>query len=78
MTWKNIIDTNNHVEFNKKADSQNYVFVLYSTKSPYLPVDIAYSTYEIYKKYGIPLATLQSGIYRSNQYLVGGYIIKKY
>ena len=66
MTWKKIIDTNDIKAFEEKANKQEYVYVLYSTKSPYLPIDFAYSLYEISVKYDVNYCTLRSNLYNSS------------
>lgn len=53
MTWKKIIDNKLFDEYVKKAEAQVFVYVLYSTKYPYLPIDITYSLYEISVKYNM-------------------------
>ena len=64
MTWRKIIDTNNKRAFEEKASKQNYVYVLYSTEPPYLPIDFAYSLYEISLRYNINILTLENSLYR--------------
>ena len=54
MTWQKIIDTNNQEEYERKAEKAKSVFLLIDKRSPYLPIDYAYSVYEIAVKYGIP------------------------
>ncbi|MBE6533906.1 MAG: hypothetical protein E7678_02925 [Ruminococcaceae bacterium] len=58
MTWKNIIDNNLHDKFIEKAEKAKGIYVVYSAKAPYLPIDFGYSLYELYIRLGIPLNSL--------------------
>ena len=51
MTWKQIFKNKDFNAYVEKAEKQKYVYVLYSTKAPYLPIDFAYSLEEIAIKY---------------------------
>ena len=66
MTWKKIIDTNDMKAFEEKANKQEYVYVLYSIKTPYLPIDFAFSLYEISVKYNVNLYTLKNNLHNSS------------
>ena len=58
MTWKNIIDKGLIDKFTEKADKAKGIYVIYSAKSPYLPIDFGYSLYELHKRLEIPLNSL--------------------
>ena len=58
MTWKNIIDKNLMEKYIEKAEKAKGVYVVYSGKYPYLPIDFGYSLYELHIRYNIPLNTL--------------------
>ena len=75
MTWKQIIDTNNQEEYERKAIRQPYVFVFYDPKPPHLPLDIVFSLYEASVVLGVSFSTVDSAFYR--QKTVGGVIMRK-
>ena len=77
MTWHKIIDTNNKQAFEEKASKQNFVYVLYSTKPPYLPIDFAYSLYEITLRYNVTYKTLQQQLFRNCRSRYFDFIVKK-
>ena len=76
MTWKAILERGTLEDFIQKAEKQNFVYVLYEVTPPCLPVDMAYSLYEISSRLGIPLRTVESA-YHLGVKLRGKYFIKK-
>ena len=76
MTWKKIIDNNDWELFNLKADTQEFIFVMYSALPPYLPIDFGYSLYELSIKYGIAYDTIYRNFLRGTVNDIG-FTIKK-
>ena len=77
MTWKRIIDTGNDEEFVKKADKQEFVYLLFDTNYPYHIIDLAYSLYEISVKYGIDLNTVALQFHYKRESQKGHFTIEK-
>ena len=77
MTWRKIIDTGNQEEFVKKADKQEFVYLLFDTNYPYHIIDLAYSLYEISVKYGIDLNTVCLQFHHKRESQKGHFTIEK-
>lgn len=76
MTWKEIFETKNYEEYLAKAEKQRFVYVLYSTNPPYLPIDICYSLYEVAVKYPQPINSVYRQYYQAQKCIKYGYTIE--
>ena len=76
MTWNKVIQTGDIEEYFKKAEGQNYVYVIYDDGPYRLAVDIAYSFYEIAYRYGVPLRTVETAVHQHSR-LRNRYFIEK-
>ena len=77
MTWRKIIDTGNQEEFVKKADKQEFVYLLFDTNYPFHIIDLAYSLYEVSCKYKIPYQTVLGMFEQKRASQVGHFTIEK-
>lgn len=77
MTWKQCIDNGCKKTFIEKAERQKYIYVLYSTISPYLPVDFGFSLYEIAKRHNIPYKSIITQWQRNGKNLAEKFTIEK-
>ncbi len=69
---------NDLIAYKEKAKKQDFVFVLYSTKYPYLPIDFAYSLYEIAFKYSQKYDTILKNYERKTANNLGFNVEKVY